>query len=203
MIADVLKKMISVLNKKKIADGVNCFRPVETLIKKSAKITVYDGGSLDFNVSQTPGLKNRSCGYLKLMEDTTLDIKGNFVFSSGCRVGVMEGARLTLGSGYCNYDSKIYCFDNIEIGNDVIISEDVIIRDSDNHKINDSKNVSAPIKICDHVWIGMRAIILKGVTIGEGSVVAAGAVVCNDVPPYTLVGGVPAKVIKENIEWKR
>ena len=48
----------------------------------------------------------------------------------------------------------------------------------------------------------MRAVILKGVTIGDGSIVAAGAVVTKDVPAKTLVGGVPAKVIKENIEWK-
>ncbi|MCR4615650.1 MAG: hypothetical protein K5756_05830 [Clostridiales bacterium] len=49
----------------------------------------------------------------------------------------------------------------------------------------------------------MRATILRGVTIGEGSVVAAGSVVCKDVPPRSLVGGVPAKVIKEDIAWER
>jgi len=53
------------------------------------------------------------------------------------------------------------------------------------------------IVVKDKVWIGAGAIILQGVTIGEGSVVAAGAVVTKDVPPYTIVGGVPAKVIKK------
>lgn len=52
--------------------------------------------------------------------------------------------------------------------------------------------------IHDNVWIGTRATILKGVTIGEGAIVAAGAVVTKNVPPHTLVGGVPAKIIKEN-----
>ena len=56
--------------------------------------------------------------------------------------------------------------------------------------------VTAPITICDGVWIGARAIILPGVTIGEGAVVAAGAVVTKDVEPFTVVGGNPAKFIK-------
>lgn len=81
-------------------------------------------------------------------------------------------------------------------------------RDSDNHIItrrgnncNEDKPVSAPIVIGDHVWIGMNVIVLKGVTIGEGAVVAAGSVVTKDVPPYSLVAGVPANVIKIDIKW--
>lgn len=62
---------------------------------------------------------------------------------------------------------------------------------------NWSKVQSAPIKICDKVWIGFNTIILKGVTIGEGAVVAAGSVVTKDVEPYTIVGGNPAKIIKK------
>jgi len=56
---------------------------------------------------------------------------------------------------------------------------------------------SKPIKICSNVWIGMNCIILKGVIIGEGSIVAAGSVVTKNVLPWTIVGGNPAKVIKE------
>ena len=54
-----------------------------------------------------------------------------------------------------------------------------------------------PIKVEDRVWIGARSIILGGVTIGQGSVIAAGAVVTRDVAPYTLVGGVPARAIRQ------
>ena len=86
------------------------------------------------------------------------------------------------------------------------IAEGVVIRDSDSHPIiiNDcpiSPDVSAPIVIEDHVWIGMRAIVLRGVTIGEGSIVAAGSVVSRNVPPHCLVSGVPAKVIATNVSW--
>lgn len=49
----------------------------------------------------------------------------------------------------------------------------------------------------------MNSVILKGVTIGDGAIIAAGSVVSKDVPPHTLVGGVPAKVIKENVEWSK
>ena len=59
------------------------------------------------------------------------------------------------------------------------------------------KNHYAPIKIGAHVWIGSNATILSGVSIGEWSVVAAGAVVTKDVPPMTVVGGVPARIMKE------
>ena len=56
---------------------------------------------------------------------------------------------------------------------------------------------SKPIEVCDYVWIGAGSIITQGVTIGEGAVVAAGALVTKDVAPYTLVGGIPARVLKK------
>ena len=65
----------------------------------------------------------------------------------------------------------------------------------------DDTIISKDVTIEDNVWLGNRVIILPGVTIGEGSVVAANATVTKDVPPHTLVGGSPAKVLKENIEW--
>lgn len=58
------------------------------------------------------------------------------------------------------------------------------------------------VRIGDKVWIATNAMILPGVTIGDGAIVAAGAVVTKDVPPRCMVAGVTAKVIKENVEWK-
>lgn len=86
----------------------------------------------------------------------------------------------------------------IIIGNNVNIASEVMIwtqehdPDSPTHQ-----TISKPVVIGDYAWIASRAIILPGVTIGEGAVVAAGAVVTKDVPPYAIVGGNPAKFIRE------
>jgi len=71
--------------------------------------------------------------------------------------------------------------------------------DSDFHDIQEHsmEGRSEPIVIGDNTWIASRAIILKGVTIGEGCVIAAGAVVTKNVPPYSMVAGVPAVVVRE------
>ena len=73
--------------------------------------------------------------------------------------------------------------------------------DSDAHELDGNRNTN-PVHIGNHVWIGTRVTILNGVNIGEGAVIAAGSLVTKDVPAGSLVGGVPAKVIKEKVEWK-
>ncbi len=86
----------------------------------------------------------------------------------------------------------------VKIGDGAFIGHNVVLA-TINHDLNpknNRKNIYAPIVIGNHVWIGSNATILQGVTIGEWAVVAAGAVVTKDVAPYTVVGGVPAKVIK-------
>jgi acetyltransferase-like isoleucine patch superfamily enzyme len=65
-----------------------------------------------------------------------------------------------------------------------------------------SREQILPVVIGNHVWIATNAIILPGVTIGEGAIVACGAVVTKDVPPHCLVAGVPARVVRENVDWK-
>ncbi len=86
----------------------------------------------------------------------------------------------------------------ITIGDGALIGHNVVLA-TVNHDLdpkNNRRNHYAPITIGNHVWIGSNATILPGVTIGEWSVVAAGAVVTKDVPPYCVVGGVPARIIK-------
>src|SRR5690606_29536691 len=94
---------------------------------------------------------------LKIDKGGSLIVSNNFKIYSGTMVAVYEGATLKLGSGYMNNYCDVHCFNKIEIGNNVIISSHVNIRDSDNHLITDQRSpVSAPIFIEDNVWIGMR-----------------------------------------------
>jgi acetyltransferase-like isoleucine patch superfamily enzyme len=79
----------------------------------------------------------------------------------------------------------------------------VTIWDSDIHSIEGNKRpTTQTVIIGNHVWIGTNVVILKGVNIGNGAVISAGSVVNRDIPSHSLAGGVPAKVIKENISWK-
>jgi acetyltransferase-like isoleucine patch superfamily enzyme len=84
----------------------------------------------------------------------------------------------------------------LTIGDYVNVSAGVWLL-TDSHDMNDPlfREVLAPVRVGNHAWIGSRALVLPGVTIGEGAVIAAGAVVTQDVEPYTVVGGVPARPI--------
>jgi len=134
---------------------------------------------------------------LSVCKDSVIEIRGSMKVYTGSVISVNGGGRLSLGSGYVNCGTQIHCFNAISIGDDVSIAENVCIRDSDNHLISGNKTESGPIHIGDRVWIGMNAIILKGVTIGDGAVVAAGAVVTRDVEANTLVAGVPARFVRQ------
>ena len=107
---------------------------------------------------------------------------------------ISVGENVFINSGCCFQDQG-----GIEIGNNVLIGQQVVIATL-NHELTPTKRgnlLPAPVKIGNNVWIGAHATILSGVTIGDNSVVAAGAVVTKDVPANVVVAGVPAKVIKQ------
>ena len=138
----------------------------------------------------------------KVRSKSSLSMNGSFLIYTGCSISINPEAKLVLGNGYINNRGTIDCFNEIVIGQDVAISKGVTIRDSDNHAVTGNEIISAPIKIGNHVWIGLNVTILKGVTIGDGAVIAAGAVVTGDVPERALAGGIPARIIKEDVSWK-
>ncbi len=132
-----------------------------------------------------------------------------------------ENSQIVIGDNTYIGSSSLVSLSSILIGNDVLISWGCTIMDNDAHsliseqRMNDvrdwkrsleeekvgkykdwSKVNFAPITVKDKAWIGFNSIILKGVTIGEGAVVAAGSVVTKDVPDYAIVGGNPAQIIK-------
>lgn len=187
------------LRSKNTKGKVLMYRHALLHLDKTSTIEVCEG-VFEFNKKWIPNDPFPSI--LALGYQSRLFVAHSFRIYSGARITITDGATLKLGSGYINNNFSLNCFSIIEIGNDVAIAENVTIRDSDNHHIHMNKTpVTQPIKIGDHVWIGMNATILKGVTIGNGAIVAAGAVVNRDVPENTMVGGVPAKILKENVRW--
>lgn len=128
----------------------------------------------------------------------------NKLETSMANIWILKGACLSIGSLFINHNSLIECHRFIEIGEDCLFGRNVTICDSDGHIVNNSpEKLSMPVFIEDHVWIGSGAMVLKGVRIGKGAIVAACSVVTKNVPPGCLVAGIPARVIKENVTWTK
>ncbi len=103
---------------------------------------------------------------------------------------------------YANHGCTVLDGAEVVIGDDVMLGPGVVIA-TPTHPLDETRRVEGyeqakPVHLGDAVWIGANATILQGVTVGRGAVVGAGAVVTKDVAPYTVVGGVPAKVISES-----
>ncbi len=152
------------------------------------------------------------------------DFKGRLVFKQGsqldnsphspfphgpCRLTLLKTAEDQVGTIEVGEDTilsgtTIISYQRVTIGRNVLFGPDVVILDGDGHPTDrrlpdDAENkykASAPVVIEDNVWLGLGAMIMKGVTIGHHAVVAAHALVVKDVPPHGVVGGNPAKLLK-------
>ena len=123
-------------------------------------------------------------------------LMGQHIQMAGIR---SSGMKVSVGRGtVINHGCLLYTTGGLVIGEQVSISSGVWLV-TGTHDMNGPlfPDSYKPIVIGNHAWIGVRATILAGVTIGEGAVVMAGAVVTRDVSPYTVVGGVPAKIVTE------
>lgn len=138
----------------------------------------------------------------------SLNISGSLIIGSGSklwsvinrvRISSFKGAEIIIGENTFINGARIAAKRRITIGSNVHIAPEVVIMDSDFHDATDLEAAgnSADVIIGNHVWISTRAMILKGVTIGDGAVVAAGAIVTKNVPAHTLVAGIPARQIKK------
>jgi acetyltransferase-like isoleucine patch superfamily enzyme len=156
-------------------------------------------------------------GILKIFNIGTLTLGNNFSGNSGKNKNAIGGdtilrlivfrknATLRIGDNVGMSNSTIVCWDRIEIGNNVLIGGSCKIWDTNFHSLNpqargneeDNDVKTAPIYIKDNVFIGAGAMILKGVTIGENSIIAAGSVVNKTIPPNVIAGGNPCIIIKE------
>jgi acetyltransferase-like isoleucine patch superfamily enzyme len=115
-------------------------------------------------------------------------------------LATLPGGHLEIGNNvFINYGSSLLAASHVKIGDDSLIGTHVMIMDCDFHRVEDKAwdPSGEPIILEERVWVGNRSIIQKGVRIGHDSVVSAGSVVTRDVPPKTVVAGVPARVVSK------
>lgn len=127
---------------------------------------------------------------------------GNFLMTAGpFYIKCTDKAEITIGDNcFFNHNCSLTAAENIVIGNQCMFANNFVVVDHD-HDRKDGKIlkelVSAPVKIGNNVWCGANVTVLKGVTIGDGAVIAAGSVVNRDVAAYSVVAGVPARKISK------
>ena len=154
--------------------------------------------------------------YINLFPSASLKIGNDLYFSSGWGINALCSnrrgmiyatwdANITIGNNVGMSSTVLWCHKRIVIGNNVRIGGNCILIDTDAHDLNfinrrspatDRGGVASPIIIEDDAFIGTNCIILKGVTIGARSIIAAGSVVTKSIPADCIAGGNPAKVIK-------
>ena len=166
--------------------------------------------------------KFRNFGKNTVIDYDQVLIRGEKYIEIGADCYIGRGGQITATDTYCgerwtpeiiignNCKIGTYCHitavKGIYIGDNVLTGKSILITDNAHGKSESSMldvpptlrplSSVGPVRICDNVWIGDKASIMPGVTIGKGSVVAANSVVTHDVPPYSVVGGIPAKIIK-------
>lgn len=157
---------------------------------------------LQFNLKSNLFLQNKFQIYIDRNVNSKIKINGNLSTRGLMYVRVDDGGEIIIGSNcFFNRNCSLSSRDKIIIGNNCMFANNVVIIDN-NHKFGKIENIgytSKKITIEDNVWIGANSVILEGVKIGKGAVVAAGSIVNKDVEEYTMVAGVPAEKIK-NLE---
>jgi len=185
--------------------------------KKSGKKKSADGRGPEGVVLDPSAVIHESAVFLNCRKTEGAIRVGAHTHLRGELFTFWDGGEIQIGSNcYLGHGSRIWSQASVRIGDDVLISHLVDIHDTDGHPMDADERVrdgrailqgkgyltptqtrSAAVVIADRVWIGFKASVLKGVTIGEGAIVAAGAVVTKDVAPYTVVAGNPARKIRE------
>ena len=153
-----------------------------------------------------PFFANRFETGIRIEFPKNLELGSYSYFGYDCKIYASEFSKVIIGSN-CEFNSNVMINargnGTIVIGDNVLIGPNVVLRSSDHSFGNLEENINKQgmtdgnILIKDNVWIGSNCVILQNCIIGEGSIVAAGSVVTKDVLPFSVVGGIPAKIIKK------
>lgn len=187
----------------KVLHGYPLLRPNgRVLVQRdpSATITAQKTSVIGASVFKGSTVESR----LRLEAGSSLVIDGGNI-SYGCDIEVFPGGKVDIGENFfSNIGLTLICANSVQIGRGVTIGRNVSIRDfNGDHWLNtEGYQTIRPVSIGEHVWLCDGSSIQPGVSIGAGAVVAAHAVVTKDVPPNSLVAGCPARVVRENLQWR-
>jgi len=178
----------------------------DTVLDGVERIEVAPGGALRVGLGSFGLTSEQDTSVIRVRPGASLVCAGTVSLQRGIRI-VVDSGRLTIGHGTSinGVGTRLLCAESVSIGAFCSISWDVQILDNDFHTMTVGgveQPSTAPVVIGDRVWIGTRALILKGVTVGDGAVIAAGAVVTKDVPPGSIAAGLPARIVGTVDSWR-
>jgi acetyltransferase-like isoleucine patch superfamily enzyme len=176
-----------------------------TVLDGRERISFADGGALRVGLGDFGLTSVDDTSVIRIRPAARFRCEGVVSLQRGVRI-VVDSGELVIGHGTnVNGLSKILVAESVRIGADCTLSWDCQILDNDFHRIRvdgQERASAASVVLGDRVWVGTAAIILKGVTIGDDAVIAAGAVVTRDVAPNTIVGGSPARELGRLDSWR-
>ena len=181
---------------------------IKGIKSKSNKIIIKDNTKrIVFGGAPSLGLPSVSSGGIILGENAKLILNGGIYISQGTSLRIEEGASIEIGKNtYINGNCYLRSNSKITIGNDCLIGWNVLINTTDGHHLFiDGKEslCSRSIVIGNHCWIGNNSCISKGTTMADNCILAQYSLLNKDFDPNHLLGGIPAKIIKNNVTWKK
>jgi len=173
---------------------------------KNSKIIIHNGAlkiGIDFGYFDAGEFDPRVDNCRIFLHNSTLETHGNVSFYPGVVIYGVNAHIIIKNGCKINGPCRIISKKRIEIGEECFIGQDAIIRDNDGHGISaGADNEEAQeVKLGNHCWIGQRAMVLKGVTLNDSTIVSAGAMVAKSFPANVVISGIPARIIKENVSW--
>jgi acetyltransferase-like isoleucine patch superfamily enzyme len=182
-----------------------------TITEPFMKINILKSSNAKLNISGELKIVPHEGGntpvFIRMASNSTISINGDFVIGNGVRICLSPNSEIIFGGkdieSECGItaDTLIMVFKKISIGNDFVCSWNVFITDSDWHYI-DGQDYNSDVVIGNHVWVANNSNILKGTCIGNNCIIASCTKIANKhYNNNLLIGGVPSKILKEDIDW--